>query len=340
MRKLILLLVLAVTTVVFSKTYTRDYNPSSGDGVSFLILKELDIISGVLRQNITGVDNITDASIGNADLANNSITTDKILTIGPHQVNSSATDTNLSRMMELIPATGAYQATQPIIESIMEVGFPETGCWVYRSDDDTIGISPGEAQIMSRYRANTSALTIDITTPIASSWYDVALVADNSLSTFTAVASSDLSAPGTGDIGVWSKLVGSIYSNADSKFSATVQYRDDYIVGWFFKEGDNSGSLIQILGFDFGGLVFFEVGDNAATYSYMASGGYLGEYTSGSDPTSVNDFSALGFAASFQMNNEFLIFQEAKYGLVSETGEQFDTGTFYGFSFVLHGRYD
>jgi hypothetical protein len=230
MRRFLLLLFL--TSWVMADTYTIKYQPNSGESISSSDFKnELTLI----QTAVNGVDtnNITNFSIVANDLASNCVVNAK--------VSSSAEIT-----ADKITFTASDEDLKDALSTYQE------GIWVYRVDDDTVGITVGTLVVNGELRRNTSATTADPTQLDAGDWTDIHACADTATSTMTFVYIDSSTTPGGSASGCTnSVMVGSIYWDATQDLNKTINYRwqDNEVVGWSYKQGASAQSATETLTF-------------------------------------------------------------------------------------------
>jgi len=199
-------------------------------------------------------------------------------------------------------------------------------CFLYRVDDDTLAVSAGVVTINGNMRRNTSSTTNDPTQLDASDWSDVYAVADNSGTTFTLEVVDSSTAPGgSSPSGTNTRLIGSIFWDADQDLNKFINYRDDKVIGWNWLVGDDTQTIEETIVF---GVTF------ASTPLVLAcSEGSKGTAA----PVDVGD-------GATDSNAEILHFRTitTTQGVLvrkMETGNTYSSSGWYLHVWVAHGRF-
>ena len=248
-------------------------------------------------------------NVANAQITNDTITNAKI--------NSAAG-------IEMSKITGT--ASDALLSNAME-NFIE-GCWV-QGNGATIDVNPGSVMINGELRRITSAIqTNPGTDPGASDWLDVWAIADTAASTFTVTLVDSATVPGgSSNPGTNGRMLGSVFHKGSGFYTKAINFRNDYIAGWNYIQGDNSTQSAATT---------FNLGKTFAVNPDPILITPLGNLNS--VPEKVADFNSATGVISAVLNKDVTTTQFTAYATI-EYGYTVAVGTYYGFSWVAYGRY-
>jgi len=205
------------------------------------------------------------------------------------------------------------------------------GFWVYRVDATNIGITTGSAMVNGELRRATSAKT-DLTYGTISDghWVDVWILADSAASTVTySAVDTNASTPGgSSNPGTNGLLIGSIRFNTTGDINATINYRNNLIVGWDWQVGDDTASINRTITF---GKTF-----NALPSVWIAVGGYRA--TASSDPTDLSVFTT-NVGAAYAASVPDVTTTSCLALLNVEGGNTLGSANNFAFMWAAHGSY-
>lgn len=286
---------------------------------------------GVASGLVTLVDETT---IEVADLNLNFTTlTSSVNNIVSAQITDGAilnADINASAeiAMSKITATASDATLSAVLGNFLD------GCWVYRVDDDTIGVTIGSAMINGELRKITSGGTND-PSMTASKWNDIYLVADTAASTFTLEVQTNLANPGAGTAsGTNTRLIGSFFTDSDGDIQMVINYRPDKVIGWNYLVGDGTQDINSTDDGPEGDVVFGVTFD----FDPLVKVSYLQIKGAAAVPVDTGDFpNAAGIA--IVVGSKSIITTGCVINMATEAGEATTSGDYYGYIWEAEGRY-